>query len=58
VSTRDGNGELIQAKWLSIDNHIHNKHKQHGKLFPACKHKRIQTRGKRKKWFKRRESNN
>ncbi len=58
VSTREGNGELIQENWLSIDNHIHNKHKKHAKWFPACQHKRIQTRGRRKKWFKRREFDN
>ena len=52
VSTPDGDGEMILAKWLSVDNHIHNKHKKHGKLFPACKHKRIQMRGRKKKWFK------
>ena len=52
VSTPDGNGELIQAKWQSVDNHIHNKHKEHGKLFPACKHKQVKKRGRKKKWFK------
>ena len=25
VSTPDGDGEMILAKWLSVDNHIHNK---------------------------------
>lgn len=39
VSTPDGNGELIEAKWISQDNHIHNKHKGHGKVFQACQHK-------------------
>ena len=24
VSTQSGDGELIKAKWLSLDNHIHN----------------------------------
>ena len=45
VSTPDGNGELIKAKWISLDNHIHNKHKKHGKIFTACQHKAIRKRG-------------
>ena len=52
VSTPDGNGELIKAKWISLDNHIHNKHKKHGKIFTACQHKAIRKRGRKKKWFK------
>ena len=55
VSTPDGKGDfLIQAKWISLDNHIHNKHKRHGKLFPRCQH-RCLRRGRKKKWFKPRE---
>ena len=52
VSTPNGDGEVIRAKWISLDNHIHNKHKKHGKIFPACKHKAIKKRGRGKKWFK------
>lgn len=52
VSTPSGDGDMIEAKWLSVDNHIHNKHKRHGKLFPSCKHKAIRKRGRKKKWFK------
>ena len=48
VSTPSGDGEMILAKWISLDNHIHNKHKQHGKLFPVCKHKAIQKKRKEK----------
>jgi len=52
VSTADGNGEMIRAKWLSVDNHIHNKHRGHSKIFPVCKHKLLGRRARRKKWFK------
>ena len=54
VSTPSGDGEKIKAKWLSLDNHIHNKHSGHGKVFPKCEHGRLPRRG-RKKWFKPRE---
>jgi len=51
VSTPNSDGEMMLAKWTSLDNHIHNKHKNHGKLFPVCKHKAIR-KGRKKKWFK------
>lgn len=53
VSTPSGYSDVILAKWLSLDNHIHNKHTRHSsKHFKKCLHGRI-TR--RKKWLKRRE---
>ena len=33
VSTPNGDGDMMVAKWLSLENHIHNKHSGHGKLF-------------------------
>ena len=36
VSTPSGDGELIKAKWLSLDNHIHDKHQGHREAFPSC----------------------
>ena len=29
ASTPDGNGEVVKAKWLSLDNHVHNTHSGH-----------------------------
>ncbi len=52
VSTPDGNGDLIKAKWMSVVNHVHNKHKGHGKNFPVCKHKKLGRRARKIKWFK------
>ena len=57
VSTPDGNGDMIRAKWMSLANHIHNKHKGHSKEFPSCKHKTLRGRSKKKKWFKPRKYN-
>ena len=40
-STPDSNSEVIQAKWFSLEGHIHNKLKRHGnKHFPDCAHGR------------------
>ena len=50
VSSPEDEGELVKAKWLSLDNHIHNQHTDHSELFPKCFHGDLQER----KWFKRR----
>ena len=38
TSTEDGNGKMIKEKWLSLANHIHNKHKGYGTLYKECSH--------------------
>ena len=52
-STSANDGELIKAKWLSLDNHIHNIHRRHGKKFSKCAHGRLGRRKwlQRRKWF-------
>ena len=55
VSTSNGDGDMMVAKWLSLENHIHNKHSGHGQLFRRCSHGRLVGRNQKKKWFKRRK---
>ena len=43
-------GDVTVAKWTSLLNHIHNKHKHGTALFPKCLHRRITRRSK--KWLK------
>jgi solute carrier family 8 (sodium/calcium exchanger) len=51
-NTPEGDSALLKAKWLSLDNHLHNVHAGHGELFPKCTHKRIRKNARRsKKWF-------
>ena len=52
VSTPIDEGEVIKAKWLSLDNHIHNQHSDYGELYPKCSHGELQGQD-RHKWFKR-----
>ena len=52
VSTPAGQGELIVAKWKSIERHIQNIHSGHGQLFPNCEHRQLRGRKARKKWIK------
>ena len=54
MSTPSGDSDLITAKWLSVNNHIHNKHTHDG-IFKKCAHQRI--RGKKKKWIEPRKYN-
>ena len=52
-STTDGNGDIIAAKWLSVVNHIRNRHTRHGKLFPKCLHGKYKRKwGEAVKWLK------
>ena len=55
VSTPSGDSNVMVAKWLSLENHIHNKHSRHGQLFRKCSHGRLVGRNRNKKWFKRRK---
>ena len=54
-STPADDGELIKAKWLSLDNHIHNVHRRHGKKFPKCAHGRLGRQNRNRKWLQRRK---
>ena len=54
-STPADDGELITAKWLSLDNHIHNVHRRHGKKFPRCAHGRLRRQDRNRKWLQRRK---
>ena len=53
-STTANDGELIKAKWLSLDNHIRNVHRKHGKKFPKCVHGRLRRQDRNKIWLQRR----
>ncbi|XP_064631009.1 uncharacterized protein LOC135489541 [Lineus longissimus] len=49
---KKGQADLIIAKWLSLDNHVHNVHRGHGELFPKCGHGRLgRTKQRRNKWL-------
>lgn len=50
ASTVDDDEDLKEAKWLSIANHIMNKHSGHeNPLFPQCLHGRLHGRERKKK---------
>ncbi|XP_060585693.1 uncharacterized protein LOC132741518 [Ruditapes philippinarum] len=38
AATSGGDGEMVEQKWLSVLNHITNKHEGHGRKFPKCTH--------------------
>ena len=50
-SDSSSNEELIRSKWLSLSNHIHNKHTHKG-IFKKCAHKSLNRNKRKKKWFK------
>lgn len=38
AATNDGDGDLVEEKWLSILNHVCDVHEGHGDRFQACEH--------------------
>jgi hypothetical protein len=51
MSTANGSGDDIVAKWTSILNHIINIHIHTNARFPACAHGDLDNQGPRKKWL-------
>lgn len=47
VMSSNGNEEEVKEKWLSLVNHLHNKHKGHGKIYKRCSHRKL-----KRKWLK------
>ncbi|XP_056010401.1 uncharacterized protein LOC125682093 isoform X2 [Ostrea edulis] len=52
TSTPNGDGDLMWAKWESVENHVHNKHEGHNELFPSCAHGMLYGDERKKKWIK------
>ena len=55
LSSPCGDRDTVLAKWLSLENHIHNKHSGHSKLYANCTHGRLVGQVRAMKWFKRRK---
>ena len=50
ASSNDDDDDLKEAKWISITNHIMDKHSGHeNPLFPKCRHGRLHGRERKKK---------
>ena len=46
--TKDGDPETMLAKWLSLDNHVHNRHMHSDKKFPRYAHGKLTGNENRK----------
>lgn len=44
AASSDHDGPLKRAKWLSLLNHISNKHTGHSDIFPECAHGELEPR--------------
>ncbi|XP_055958272.1 uncharacterized protein LOC126827962 [Patella vulgata] len=41
AASSDGDGDLVEAKWKSITNHVANLHDGHGELYQRCQHEHL-----------------
>ncbi|KAL1471345.1 hypothetical protein MTO96_039994, partial [Rhipicephalus appendiculatus] len=48
VKAGGGDGDMAVAIWLSILNHLKDKHKGHSVLYPKCQHNKLEAR----KWLR------
>lgn len=48
-SSSEDDGELKQAKWASVVNHVANKHENHSRKYPRCEHAPINDE---RQWIK------
>ena len=55
ASSPNGDSETIKAKWLSLNNHIHNIHDGHCDIFQSCLHGPLHGHDRKKKWLKKRK---
>ena len=50
AASSSGDGNQVEAKWLSISNHVTNVHEGHSEAFPRCSHGPLQPE---RKWLRR-----
>ncbi|XP_068757420.1 uncharacterized protein [Montipora capricornis] len=50
AASSSGDGKQVEAKWLSISNHVTNVHEGHSQAFPRCSHGPLQQE---RKWLRR-----
>ena len=51
-SSKDSSPDMLEAKWVSIVNHIVNIHSHKNNLFKKCGHGHKKKGDKKKKWLK------
>ena len=50
AASSSGDSKQVEAKWLSISNHVTNVHEGHSEAFPRCSHGPLQQE---RKWLRR-----
>lgn len=51
ASTPDGNGDLMEAKWTSLVNHVQDIHEHDTPAFPTCAHPPLEGEHRDKEWL-------
>ena len=46
-----GDGDMLEAMWTSVTNHVQDVHNDHGDLFPECAHGPLEGADRNKEWL-------
>ena len=51
ATATEGNGDMLEAMWKSLTNHIQDVHEGHSELYPKCAHGHLDEDDRDKEWL-------
>ena len=51
ATATEGNGDILEAMWKSLTNHIQDVHEGHSELYPKCAHGHLDEDDGDKEWL-------
>lgn len=51
ATATEGDGDMLEAMWKSLTNHIQDVHEGHSELYPKCAHGHLDEDDRDKEWL-------